>query len=128
MSSRKKIRQAPGRLLRQKLVISVRCVARVETLPLKGPRLLIRHWILYAEKPHTDRSPKATRARLYPARLKQTRQNNDLVQVRQQLKTTTNSTDAHVRRTPTMTNQHSRQGIFHDSLGKKKHNQLLHDT
>jgi hypothetical protein len=54
MSSRKKIRQAPGRLLRQKLVISVRCVARVETLPLKGPRLLIRHWILYTEKSHTQ--------------------------------------------------------------------------
>jgi hypothetical protein len=31
----------------------LRCVARVETLPLKGPRLLIRHWILDAEK-HTD--------------------------------------------------------------------------
>jgi hypothetical protein len=54
MSSRKKIRQAPGRLLRQKLIISVRCVARVETLPLKGPRLLIRHWILYTEKSHTQ--------------------------------------------------------------------------
>jgi hypothetical protein len=31
----------------------LRCVARVETLPLKGPRLLIRHWILDA-KEHTD--------------------------------------------------------------------------
>jgi hypothetical protein len=69
MSSRKKIRQAPGRLLRQKLVISVRCVARVETLPLKGPRLLIRHWILYTEKSHTQtcllRLPGGC---LYPAR------------------------------------------------------------
>ena len=31
----------------------LRCVARVETLPLKGPRLLIWNWILDAEK-HTD--------------------------------------------------------------------------
>jgi hypothetical protein len=36
----------------------LRCVARVETLPLKGPRLLIRHWILDAEK-HTDIYTKA---------------------------------------------------------------------
>jgi hypothetical protein len=37
----------------------LRCVARVETLPLKGPRLLIRHWILDAGK-HTEINIKAT--------------------------------------------------------------------
>jgi hypothetical protein len=31
----------------------LRCVARVETLPLKGPRLLIWHWILDAENTPT---------------------------------------------------------------------------
>ena len=36
---------------------SLRCVTRVETLPLKGPRLLIRHWILDVEK-HTDNIPR----------------------------------------------------------------------
>ena len=47
----------------------LKCVARVETLPLKGPRLLIRNWIPYTKIiTHTHIYTKATWRCLYSTR------------------------------------------------------------
>jgi hypothetical protein len=69
MSSRKKIRQAPGRLLRQKL-INLRQVCRKSGNPaFKGPETLDMALDSLRRKiTHTDIYAKATRRFIYPAR------------------------------------------------------------
>jgi hypothetical protein len=83
MSSRKKIRQAPGRLLRQKLVILCQVCRKSGNPAFKGPETLDTALdSLHRKITHTDINAKATRRCLYPARHKQTTRLTDCNQVR----------------------------------------------